>query len=408
MSGANDELLFPNDRAPSSRAAVCPPVNGYAPRRNGEAQPIHQPIIPDRWIPRPISALSQEGTDTPWLLRGYLARKATTNFVGLWKIGKTTWLSRLLKAFDGSGDFCGVPVPLTSVLVVSEESERIWAQRRDDLGIGDHAQFITRPFLTRPDMRTWEQFVAHVGAKVKERSPGLVVWDTLPNLWPVRDENDAAGVLTALTPMNVLTEAGAGVLLTTHPAKTDAGEGRTTRGSGAIGGFVDVIVEMRRFDPERREDTRRVLTAYSRFDDTPGEVVLAFDHALGYSVVGTKMDVRADDRLAVGMDLLPTAPPGKTVEELLDQWPTDGPPKPGKRTLKDDLNGAVERKKVGRTGVGVRNNPHRYYAGGQDSIPASSPPYTPTLPESNCGGSDLVGAAVERFGNLVAETRPRQ
>lgn len=406
-------LLYPSRGLTAPTRDGLQTHSGTGPHARGERNADPDP----RWAPRPLSALSPEGTDTPWILHGYLARGATTNFTGLWKIGKTTWLTRFLKTLDGrSGEFCGQPVAPTLALVISEESDRLWALRRDDLGIGDHVEVITRPFLGRPDFRTWEQLVAHVAGQVKACDRGLVVFDALPNLWPVRDENDAAGVLTALMPLNALTEAGAAVLLMTHPAKTDAGEGRATRGTGALGGFVDVIVEMRRFDPERREDTRRVLTAYSRFDETPGEVVLAFDRELGYSVVGTKADARAEDRTGTVMELLPDAPPGATVEELLERWPAEGVPRPGKQTLRGDLNAEFAKETVHRTGSGKKGDPHRYYAGGGNAILASPPPYPPSLPESNPGASDLpepdtsrdplVAHAVQVLGSKVAEVRP--
>jgi hypothetical protein len=359
------------------------------PALDGPANRRPQPAVEEidhRWLPRPLSVLSPEGTEAPWLLRGYLARGAFTNFTGLWKIGKTTWLSRLLKALDGrEGDFCGEPVTATSALVISEESDRLWAVRRDDIGIGDHVGVITRPFLRRPDTRSWERFLACVASEVTTRRYGIVVFDALPNLWPVRDENDAAGVIAALMPLNALTEGGAAVLLMTHPAKTDAGEGRATRGTGALPGFIDVIVEMRRLNAERREDTRRTLTAYSRFEETPPERVLAFDRDRGYSVVGTKADAKAGDRLATLMELLPGTAPGETPEELLKRWPADGPSRPGIRTIKSDLATAVMRNTAQRTGSGTKGDPHRFYVLGENSIPASSPPYTPGLQETNPG-----------------------
>jgi len=330
-----------------------------------------------RWVPRPLSVLSPEGIDVPWILPGYLARRTSTNYTGLWKIGKTTWLSYFLKACEG-GKFCGEHVAPVSVLVVSEESETLWARRRDELGIGDHVQVITRPFLGRPDVRTWERFIGSVAGDLQPDRFGLVVFDSLFNLWPVRDENDAAGQLTALMPLNSITESNVGLLLITHPAKADAGEGRATRGSGALSGWVDIIVEMRRYDPGRREDCRRVLTAYSRFEETPGEIVLSFDRGHGYNAVGTKSEARADDRIAQELDLLPTAAPGLTVDELLDKWPKEGLPRPSSRTALSDLSGLAQRNRIGKTGKGVRSDPHRFYhPKGLDSIPASPGTYPP-------------------------------
>jgi hypothetical protein len=329
-----------------------------------------------RWTPRAIGTMITGGTDAPWVMHGYLARGHTTDMSGLWKVGKTTWLSHLLKALGGGTEtFCGRRVAPGKVLLISEESDRLWAIRGDGLGIGGHVEIITRPFLGRPDRTTWERFVAHVAEHVKKNKHAIVIFDSLFNLWWVLNENDAGEVATALAPINAITDAGAAVLLMAHPPKGDAGEGRATRGSGALPGFVDIIVEMRRYDPERRDDSRRTLTAYSRFEETPAEMVLEYDRERGYSVVGTKATARADDRLAVAVDLLPTDPPGVTVEEVLAKWSVDDLPRPSSKTIRRDLDDASAEGIVRRTGAGKRNDPHRYHVGatpGPDSIPDSS------------------------------------
>jgi hypothetical protein len=358
-------------------------------------------------------------------VEGYLARGTTTNLTGLWKAGKTTWLAHLLKSLGGSGTFCGLPVVTTKVLVVSEETDRLWIIRRDALRLGDHVEVITRPFLGRPDPRAWGQLITHVGNHARAAGCGLVVFDSLFNLWSVRDENDAAVVIEALMPLNRITEAGTAVLVITHPAKAESGEGRASRGSGALAGFVDVIVEMRRYDPERRDDTRRLLTAYSRFEETPAEIVLEFRRESGYEVVGSKVDARAADRLAIAMDLLPRTPPGATPKQLMERWPVEGPPRPGKRTLEGDLAAAVARG-IHRTGTGKRNDPFRYLLAddpnGPNTFLASLPPYTPSLRETNTdpleispkgdGGTDNLttddGLAFARRWNARVLNRPEE
>ena len=316
-----------------------------------------------------MSALAAAAAEGRWYLHGVLTPGGTTSLTGLWKIGKTTWLARLLAALGGDAEFSGLAVSPARVLIVSEEGERLWAARRDELGLGDHVAVICKPFLGRPDRAGWEGFVSHLAAAAADGDYRIVVFDSLFNLWPVADENDAAQVLTALAPMNALTTANIAVLLVCHPTKSDAGEARATRGSGALGGFVDVILEMRRYDPERREDTRRVLTGYSRFDETPAEIVLEYSKEAGYRAVGTRAAARSEDRRGAMRELLPDGPTGATVEELLDRW-TDEAPRPGARTLRRELEAEFAAGRVARTGAGKKNDPHRYH--GKNSIPASS------------------------------------
>lgn len=204
----------------------------------------------------------------------------------------------------------------------------------------------------------------------------VVIFDTLASLWPCSDENDASKVLLALTPLHHLTRAGAAVLLVHHPRKSDGGEGQASRGSSALPGWVDVILEWRRFDPQSQEDCRRTLKGFSRFDETPADVVVELT-AGGFRTVGNRGDAKRSDRLEGIADLVPETPPGMTVEEVRDAW-SDGTPRPGIRTLRGDLGVGVSENRWHRTGTGNKGDPARYW---QNAIPARSTPIEG--PESN-------------------------
>jgi hypothetical protein len=102
----------------------------------------------------------------------------------------------------------------------------------------------------------------------------LVIFDTLANLWPVRDENSAAEVGAALSQFHRIT-SGRAVLAVHHLRKSDGAEGTGSRGSGALAGFADIILELRRqkaaYDPGQR---KRVLSGYGRYDAIPPEWVI--------------------------------------------------------------------------------------------------------------------------------------
>ena len=327
--------------------------------------------------PIPASGLGQgEAIDWPWY--GYLAAGHLTLFTGLWKAGKTTLLAHLLAAVADGGDLAGT-ITAGRVLVVSEESAALWERRITDLEIGDHAEFLIRPFKLRPTQRLWESFIDSLAELVKQQGYAIVIFDTLSALWPVTNENDAAEVFTALTPLHRITEAGAAVLLVHHPRKGEGDQGQASRGSGALPGFVDIIIELRRFDTQRREDRRRVLTTYSRFDETPGEVVIELTDD-GYTMVGTRAESSRQDRMKVIAELLPDSEPGLMVTELRDEWPASGVPKPGKRALADDLRHGSEHGDWQRTGEGKRGNPFRFRqapipigAGIESEAPPASP-----------------------------------
>lgn len=329
--------------------------------------------INPRWLPKKITDLVVSDEFIPWIWGGYIAPGMITLLTGLWKAGKSTMLAYMLRALDGSAqEFAGQPVCPSKALVVSEEAERHWVTRRDALGLTDRVFIMSRPFTYNPDLRAWNRLLEFIATMVSAEGINLVVFDSLPNLWPVRDENSAPEVKAAMLPLNGITEAGAGVLCIAHPKKGDAGEGQATRGSGALPSFVDVIVELRRYDAERREDTRRVLTTYSRFDETPIEMVLDFTMGTGYRAQGTRSDARTAGREDAILDCVTWEKPGETLDEILANWP-ENIPKPSRRTLAYDLDriSGVQGDLI-RMGGGKRNDPYRYLRVDNNSILASS------------------------------------
>jgi len=333
-----------------------------APKDSVAARNESTPVL----TPIPLSQLG-EGEAVTWAWTGFLGVGFVTLLTGFWKAGKTTLVANLLGHFAEGGELAGTVNP-ARVLVVTEESAGLWRRRRDELRIGDHVHLLTRPFKVRPRLAQWEGFILAISGLVRTNGYGVVVFDTLPSLWPVVDENAASDVLAALLPLHAVTEAGAAVLLTHHPRKGDGGEGQASRGSGALPGFVDVIVELRRFTPDNRDDRRRTLTTLSRFDESPGEVVveLADD---GYRLVGSKADAKQADRLDAIAEILPSEGPGVTADELRESWPDGGMVRPGKRTLQLDLQAGAKAGRWVQLGTGKRNDAHRYVLGAGPCIP---------------------------------------
>jgi hypothetical protein len=341
-----------------------PPFPDNAPDSYVPASPSPQPTQEQRgqWEPLALSDLQVSGEAVDWIWQGYAAPRLITSLTGLWKSGKTTLLGHLLRVLDGTQtEFVGQRVRGCKVLMVSEESPQQWAERRDELSLGDHVHVITKPFKAGSSKREWAAFVQHCAALVQEREYGLVVVDTLHNLWSVTDENDNAQIRDAMRHLNQITEHGAGLLLVAHPTKADAQPGKATRGGGAIGGFVDLLIEFHRLTPTDLEDTRRLLYGMGRGHETPQELVLDYDHTWGYTVVGSRGDAMREARQRTLKRVLPTEKPGATVQEILQQWP-ERVPRPARHTLANDLSYlAREGIEVLQTGQGTNHDPHRYY-----------------------------------------------
>ncbi len=148
-------------------------------------------------------------------------------------------------------------------------------------------------------------------------------------------------------------------ILVHHPRKSEGDQGQASRGSGALPGFVDIIVELRRFDPQRRDDRRRVLTGLARFDETPAEVVIELTDD-GYRLVGTKASASREDRMPVIDDLLPADGSAMTAKEVHASWPDGDVSRPGKRTVEVDLRRGAGADRWQQVGTGRKGDPFRF------------------------------------------------
>ncbi len=318
------------------------------------------------WEPQPIGS-PDDDPEPDWLWEGFIARGMLTDFYGLWKVGKSSLLGCLLRTMAAGGELAGRPVARGRALVISEEPKTKWSRRCRELGIpADAHDRITRPFKRQASWEEWDGFLGRVAALVQERGYALVIFDSLPNLWPVFRENEAGEVLRALRPLLAIAEAGAAVLLVRHPRKSDGPEATAGRGSGAVAGFVDIIVEFRRYQAEDPHDRRRVFTVYSR--EEPFELVAEFDGRT-YVGLGDRGEVHRQERVAQLLDLLPPAPPGIELGEIRERWPSR--PAPARNILDRDLKWLEAQGLVIRTGRGVKNNPLRFYRPG---APNGRPP----------------------------------
>ena len=311
--------------------------------------------------PVPASMLRKVEDGKNWVWHGYLNRGGITMLSALWKAGKTTLLAHLLHALEAGGRFCDLEVAPSRVLYVTEEHESIWAERRDEVGIADHAEYLIRPFGVKPTMERWVEFLGYLQGVCQERKYDLVVFDTLSNLWPVKDENDAARVQEALMPLRAVSDLCA-FLLVHHLRKGDGAEATASRGSGALPAFVDTILELRRFDAANRKDCRRVIHGVGRWRETRDEAVVELTPE-GYAYHGDKADAGFHDLRRQVAEALPPAAPGCTREELVAElWPEGGDrPPPGKKRLLDLLREGGEQGWWVVEGGGKRGSPLTYW-----------------------------------------------
>ncbi|HMS23161.1 MAG TPA: bifunctional DNA primase/polymerase [Candidatus Levybacteria bacterium] len=299
---------------------------------NSDALHLYREVAAMQWKePVLISSLSKEQTPVEWIWEGFLAEGQTTIISSLWKTGKTTLICWLLKNISDQEQFLGKDTKNINVLIISEESEALWASRKEEYQLGTNIWLSCRPLNRKTNTQQWIQFISKTAEFCVENQIGLVIVDTLATFWPVRDENDATQVTSALLPLNSLLENKLAVMIVHHERKSGGEEGTSSRGSGALPAYVDIIVEFRRFDPSKRDDTRRVIKTYSRYAETPTELVLELTPE-GYDVHGTKAQVVQQEKLSVVLEILPTEPASYSIDKILSEWPEEEYGKPPHKT----------------------------------------------------------------------------
>ncbi len=315
-----------------------------------------------RWM----SELKTRVENDKWIWNGFISRGGITLLSALWKSGKSTLLSHLVRAFDGrDSHFLGREITPSRVLYVTEEHEELWAERRDDLGIGDHVGIICRPFKGRPSPADWVTFIGKLVETVQVHRFDMVVMDTISKLWPVREENDAGQVEDALMPVWALTNMGTALTLVHHTRKSGGEQFTGARGSGGLPAFCETLMEFSRESDDSR-NRRRMLKSAGRYKETPPKWLVELTPA-GYVSLGDPDDPatrallksdRWEDSLS---DVLTTEGPGRTVDEIHDRLKDATGKSIRNQDLITVLNARHEGGEYVRNGRGVKADPFRYF-----------------------------------------------
>ena len=186
--------------------------------------------------------------------------------------------------------------------------------------------------------------------------------------------------MEALAPLQRLTSRGLSVLLLHHPRKQASAAGMAARGSGALSGFADIIIEMDWYGHDVLDSRRRRLQGYSRFQETPRHLVIELNPAgTDYLTLGDYHEEQFGAHWQVLRAVLEDAHGKLSRHGVLAEWPDDFD-KPDKSTLWVWLERAVECGLVLRDGSGRKNTPFRYWLPGQEEKWQDDPFHLPELP----------------------------
>ena len=293
--------------------------------------------------PTLLSDIVVENTTIDWQWHGFLAKSHTTLLSALWKSGKTTFILQALAAMQNETFLAGQQTKKSKVLIVSEESKSLWARRRDEHGIDLPVWLVCRPIRHRLSYKEWGQFISQMAQFCKENEIDVFIIDTLSTFWPVDNENDASRVESALLPLNHFLENNIAVLLVHHFRKSGGEEGTASRGSGALGAHVDIMIDFTRMGSDDPTGTKRVLKCYSRFEETPIEIVI--DYVNGeYQTIGTRSEVAMNSKLSNIFEVMKTQTGGLAASEIGEIWDDDNYGKrPSDRTIRRYLRRLAER-----------------------------------------------------------------
>lgn len=303
---------------------------------------------------RLVTDLINETPEQPdWLWEGLIARGAITLLVGAPKGGKTTFADALIGAMGRGDPFLGRRTRRTKVVFLTEERPDTFvekARRFELLGVEVYVLFRHETFGL-----SWEDVANEATRFAKEVGADLLVVDTFADWAGLRGdaENDAGAILQAMEPLKKAAGARLAVLPIHHHRKSAGEYGERVRGSSALTGVVDIIVELER---SGSDDGTRILRALGRFQATPSEPLAIRLVGSEYELLGDAGDLRQarieseQERYIEAVRALGTAT-AKQVAERLDV---------SKDTAYRSLAALHEGGKLARQGAGVVNDPYRF------------------------------------------------
>jgi hypothetical protein len=181
-------------------------------------------------------------------------------------------------------------------------------------------------------------------------------------------------------PLTRLTTLGVAVLVLHHPRKGEPAPGQAARGSGALSGFVDILIEMRHYRRAGDNDRRSRLLAFSRHEATPRELVIELNaDGTDYLAHGDFVSEEFARSWEVLRSVLAAAEWKLTRRPLRERMPSLRPP--DEATLWRWQERAAERGLVCRDGDGRRGSAYRYWLPGQEKKWRNNPGGLLDLPE---------------------------
>ena len=345
-----------------------PPPDAEVQGGSGDSEPA--PALPWRWSEDLVSTTPDA---VEWVWEDYLAPGTKAIFAGLPKGGKTTAVVALIEASAAeAGSFLGRRIAGGSVVVVSEEGDQTLAPKLRGMP-SERVRVLNRDSAwPKPD---WPELIAAATEEAKRIGARLLVIDSLA-FWAgfeAEKEKDPGAAQEIMDALDQACRVGLAVLLIHHQRKAPGENGTGVRGSGALAGAVDVVIEYERLGDGAPRSQRR-LVALSRWPQTPDVLVVDYRREEGsWRVVGEAEGRAGSESLGVRERLLQAVSSDPVTEaHLVEATGID------KRKLGGPLRELVEEDLINREGAGKRGDPFTYSEGVPESCTEGVPPRTQT------------------------------
>jgi hypothetical protein len=297
-----------------------------------------------------------------WVCKPWLAREAITELDGAPKsAGKTTFALAMCKAILTGGDFLGHPTARGRIVYLTEESGTSFRAALARAGIKESEDFHILFWKETHGLRdgetsAWAKVVEEAVEYAKTHGAAVLVVDTFAQFAKLTGdkENSSGDNLEAMLPLQKGRDEELAVLLIRHERKGGGPVGESGRGSNAMSGAVDIVLQLKRPEGSHPANHRKI-DAISRFDETPSELTISLTEG-EYQVLGESDAVAVPAAMKQILACLPLdGADALSMEQLRERTGL------ARTTLQAALSQLQEDDAIHRLGSGKKGDAHRYW-----------------------------------------------
>ena len=208
-----------------------------------------------------------------WIWGSYIARGAISMLAGSPKIGKSSLLFSLLHVMKDGGIFFDTKVELGKAIILTEERHETIKEKVKLYGPLPHVDILMRSDIVSRG-KPWQEVVTNLVTYCSRNVADMIIIDTFPEWADIKEENSSGEMLEKLRPLQLLTDKGIAVMIVVHHRKTAGDHGSQVRGSSALYGFTDTLLEIK-----LDQQGNRILSLESRFQKLPDPAIVGRDDA---------------------------------------------------------------------------------------------------------------------------------